>query len=203
MSDSQIIQSPIIGSVLRKALSLDASGGLPMDMVPTVVPVVVVDDVREEVQQQRQRYQGFAERSAVAAQYSVAGVVWQQYPDVARLIKITSMTISSSVAQFFYVGLADSSHPWTTTPTTAQRKVSALNRSIGAAMPAVLTTANAPAVFSGVSRLVYVSGLAPVVVDLRDAPLFITNPNQSIYAQAGTVNTSIYVTFDWEEELRT
>ena len=47
------------------------------------------------------------------------------------------------------------------------------------------------------------SGLAPVVVDLRDAPLFITNPNQSIYAQAGTVNTSIYVTFDWEEELRT
>lgn len=201
--DSQIIQSPIIGSVLRRALSLDAAGGLPMDAATTVVPVVVVDDVREEVQRGTLRYQALVERQPAVGQYSVCALAWQQFPNDARAIKVKKMTVQMSSAGFFYVGISDAAQAYTFNPSNVQQKVSSVQGSVGAAQPGQLLTANAPGVFGRVSQLLYVASLLPLVIDMSNAPIFITAPNHSVYVQPAATNVATYVTFEYEEELRT
>jgi len=65
-----IIQSPSIGNALRSALSLDAAGGLPLDMATTVHPVCIVGDVRAQLGSSTRSYSGYRNAGAVAANYS-------------------------------------------------------------------------------------------------------------------------------------
>lgn len=72
MNDGQpvLIQSPAIGNALRVALSLDAAGGMGLDMGPTVHPVCIVSDVRAQLDSGVRSFSGFRNVAGVAAQFS-------------------------------------------------------------------------------------------------------------------------------------
>lgn len=196
------VQSPLIGNALRQALGLDAAGAMPMDADTTIVPVAVVADVREAIQQAQTSAWHYSFISpAVAAEYPYVSCEWLSgsLPRPYRLL-VDKVTIWSPTAQPFWIGLTQSP-PAITLRGLPIRKQSSLLPASLAGRVGYGTTSTAPGSFI---TLAYISRLVAnerVEVTFPD-PVILDREGSACVVMANQVNTELYASFEWREEMR-
>lgn len=200
------IQSPDISNALRRALSLDGAGGLPMDAAMTVVPVAVVADVRDEVQNTTRRAWHQARVLAVAGQYSQAMLYWNPapvgVPSQPRRVFVDRVTVWSASACILYAGLRTggiAGLPFGSPRYKASAGiVAALPVEVRGGTSATDPITTAPEVCANY-RLAPDS---PIVIDFKDEPLQLDQPGHVLFFGVDTVNVGLFATFEWREEYR-
>lgn len=101
--DAAIIQTPAVGNALRQALSLDAAGGMPLEMGTIVHPVAMVADVRAAFGTNVRSFSGYRNVGAVAGQYNQFGIGITAAPDATFLYAVPRRaTIFAGSGTFVY-----------------------------------------------------------------------------------------------------
>jgi hypothetical protein len=97
------IQTPVIGNALRIALGLNAAGSMPMDMETTVIPVVMVGDVRAQLNSGQVGFSSFKSAAAVAAQFGqVMLEVPVAHPTVAYVVPKRIVITCGGVSRVYW-----------------------------------------------------------------------------------------------------
>ncbi len=196
------VQSPIIGNALRQALGLDAAGGMPMEADTTIVPVAIVADVREQLTTSIIPSWHYSFVSpAVAAEYPYCQLEWaaSAAPRPFRLL-LDKITVWSPTAQVIWVGEVDSAHPITQRGLPRRKQTSLLGAAL-AGRVGYGTTVTVPGTFILQQYISRVVANEPIVINF-DTPLIIDKENSGIVLMGNTVNTELYASFEWREDVR-
>lgn len=195
------VQSPEIGNALREVLALDGSGAFPLDAAGTIVPVAIVADVREQLDRSEVDAAGFGFVSpGVAAQYPYVQLEWNGLASAALAIRCRKIRIWSGTSQLIYVGLG---------PALAGAASALPRRKLGSLQAAPLagrviagTNATAPLTLVPTFSQVVRNPAFELTLNYDAHPWELDLPQQALIVMGATVNTELFVAFDWDEEVR-
>lgn len=197
------VQSPVIGSALRDALNLAAAGGMPLFASDTIVPVAVVANVEDQVQQNRVDGWQLAIGNATAAQYTYATLEWQAagIDYGTEYVEVHGVWLNSATAQRVYIGQM-AAPAITSTVGLPQIKRGSQVASALSCRAGTSSTASIPTTF--LPRLAGQTVL-PVNTPIYHSfnrPIILDQPGQALVVIGSTVNLELYASFEWEEYRR-
>jgi len=203
MQGEAVVQSPAIGNALRQVLSLDAAGGLPLEASQTVHPVVIVGDVRAQLDSNVRTFSGWRQSVGVAAQFPVVGIGLTSAPPSSFLYAIPrTVTLYAGITTFVYWRLGLNTPPVGTDAVPRQLNSSlALSGAIachGGANAAAVTA-------STMNGLFYLPAATPTRIVLPEMRIYAPTPFATLAGlifQGDVANNALIGEFVWDEYYR-
>jgi len=195
------VQSPVIGSALRDALNLAAAGGMPLWASDTIIPVAVVANVQDAVQQNRIDGYQLAYSPAVVGSYSFCALEWQAPPAVqydTEFVQIEGVHLNSSNSTRVYFALSPAV---AITPGVGLAQVKRSSQ-LGSALACRVgygATATAPTTFLPRAAAITVLQSNVDLYYKFDRPLVLDLAATALVAITSGTNADLYASFEWSE----